>query len=143
MARFWIFLVKVSQGFEYASSSKYVRARNMASKILSMQGLQRVCLNMCEYALIMLDILEYASISSIYLNNAWICSIICSIVSLNMPEHCWTLLNVPEYTWECPSKLFCICQCSQYSSSCWIYARVLNMPQIWICQGSKYAVIWL
>ena len=64
MAEFWICLVKVSQGFEYASGSKHVVARNMA-RLWIRKGYTGwwICLNKPEYASIMLKMLEYASIS--------------------------------------------------------------------------------
>ena len=49
MVEFWICLVKISQGFEYASDSKHARAQIMYGKLVNMQGLHRV-LNMPEYA---------------------------------------------------------------------------------------------
>ena len=62
MARFWICLVKVSQGFEYGSGSKYDKAQNMTRVT---QGAQ-ICLNKPEYVLIMMNVVEDAWI---YLNK--------------------------------------------------------------------------
>ena len=72
-----------------------------------------------------------------------------ALMSLSMPEHGWMLLNVPEYclqmlnfpehTCKCLSKLFWLCQDSEYASSSEIFDRVLKMPKalkmqgFWIC----------
>ena len=64
MKRFWICLVKVSQGFEYASSSKCQSSEY--GKVSNMWGLHRV-LNMREYAWIYLNkqSSEYAKILNV------------------------------------------------------------------------------
>ena len=33
-----------------------------------------------------------------------------------MAEHGWILLSVPEYALKCPTKLFWLCQGSQYAA---------------------------
>ena len=66
MSGFWICLVTVSQGFEYAPGSLVLnsRAGNMERlwicKICTGYWICLKCLNMCEYALIMLNMFEYA-----------------------------------------------------------------------------------
>ena len=68
-----------------------------------------VCLNMAQYTSIMP---EYA------------------LISLNMPNHDWKLLNVSEYAWKCLNKLFWLSQGFQYTSSSYIFDRVMNIPQV-------------
>ena len=75
-AGFCICLVKVSQGFEYASGSEYVRARNM-TMLWICKGYKGwgIRLNKPEYAL---TIPQYA----------WIC--------LHSAEYLWIYLDIPE-----------------------------------------------
>ena len=61
MAAFWISLIKVSQGLQYASGSKY--ASPEYEKVVNMQGLYRV-VNMPEY------LLKMPQNELIYLNKA-------------------------------------------------------------------------
>ena len=53
-SRFWICLVKVSQGFEYTSDSNYRRTDSEYGKVVNMQGLERI-VNMPKWAWICLD----------------------------------------------------------------------------------------
>ena len=76
MAGFWICLIKVSQGFEYASDSKCARAWNMAR------------LWICEGSTgcwIYLNIDEYSLIMPQYI-----------LMSLNNAKYTWIYLNIPE-----------------------------------------------
>ena len=85
MAGFWICLVKFPQGFEYASSSKYDRALNMAS-LLICKGCRGcwICLYNPEYALTMPQ-------------YVWIC--LNNRASLNIPKYSFQyarILDVPD-----------------------------------------------
>ena len=73
MAGFWVCLFKVSQGCEYASDSKYARARNVPRLWIG-HGHKEcwICLNKPEYTLAMPQC-------------AWIC--------LNNAEYAWIHLN--------------------------------------------------
>ena len=64
-AGFWICLVKYSQGFEYASGSRYARAQNIAMLwICESYTRSWICLDKpkSKYALKMLNMLEYTCI---------------------------------------------------------------------------------
>ena len=69
MAELWICLIKVSQGLEYASRTKYARSRNMA-RLLIYKGYKWywICPNKCKY-------------------------------DLPMPQYVWVCLNNAEYSW--------------------------------------------
>ena len=101
MAEFWICLV-VSQGFKWASGSKYARAQNMV-RLWIFEGYTGcwICLNRPEYALIMS---QYVWICH---NNAeydWIC--------WHTPEK--TVLNMPELFWMCLMQYIALDHCTIY-----------------------------
>ena len=73
MAGFWIYVFKVSQGFEHTSVSKHARAQNMAS-LWIWEGCSGcwIYLNKPEYALMMLQYMLW---------------------------QCWIYLNILAYIW--------------------------------------------
>ena len=76
MAELWTCLVKVSQEFWISSGSKYARTRKMARLwIREAYTMCWICLNRCEYALIIPQ-------------HAWAC--------LNKAEYAWICINIPE-----------------------------------------------
>ena len=85
MAGFWIGLIKVSQGFEYAYSFKHARARNLA-RLWICKGYKWcwMCLNNLKYAL---TLPQYASICPNSAKYLWIC--------LSIPEYA-RVLNVSD-----------------------------------------------
>ena len=65
---------------------------------------------------------------------------------------CRISLNMPNYPWQCLTKLFWICQCSEYAWSSYMFDRllkmpwVLNMPRFWIwhrCICKGYSEFWI
>ena len=74
------------------------------------------------------------------------------IAWLSVAEYASTSLNIPKYPWKSLKKLFWLWQGFEYSSSSYMFDRLLKMPQIlnvpgfWIrhvCVSKGYTKFWI
>ena len=104
MEKFWRCLIKVSQDFKYASSSKYARTRNMTRlEICGGYTGHWICLNKSEYALIMGNMVTYACM---YLDKqrseyARILNVSDAVLSVKHSTNYWAVIETETYSEHC------------------------------------------